>query len=152
ARALAVLEPVHADRPRLARARDFVRHTVRSRAEAYMLLRQFPAADADWDRAYALATPDARVALQVKRADVFARIGETARAAAEAAALTAAPTTPADTLYDAACVHGVVATGTDAVLADRSAARAVALLRRAVAAGYDDVPHLLVDDDLAPLR
>ena len=32
------------------------------------------------------------------------------------------------------------------------AARAVALLRRAIVKDYADIPHLLADADLAPLR
>ena len=36
--------------------------------------------------------------------------------------------------------------------ADTHAARAVELLRRAITKGYADVPHLLADPDLAPLR
>jgi hypothetical protein len=55
-------------------------------------------------------------------------------------------------LYDAACVHALAAAGADAAAADGYAGRAVGLLRRAVAAGYADVPHLLADPDLAAVR
>ena len=36
--------------------------------------------------------------------------------------------------------------------ADAHATRAVELLRHAVAKGFHDIPHLLADPDLAPLR
>jgi hypothetical protein len=65
--------------------------------------------------------------------------------------------TDADSLYTAACYRAVTAgvagqaPGADAIrLAD--AVQAVAWLRKAVAAGYRDVPTILKDNDLDPLR
>jgi hypothetical protein len=62
-------------------------------------------------------------------------------------------------LYLAARWRGAVAdilrrtpTEESARLADAEADRAMAWLRKAFAAGYSDIPHLLADADLAALR
>jgi hypothetical protein len=65
----------------------------------------------------------------------------------------------ADSLYEAACFRAITAavagqapdTGA-ARLATDDADRAMAWLRKAIAAGYRDIPHLLKDSDLAALR
>ncbi len=65
----------------------------------------------------------------------------------------------AGSLYAAASKRAVTAAvagqspGADATrLADAEADRAMAWLRKALAAGYVDIPHLLSDTDLGPLR
>jgi hypothetical protein len=68
--------------------------------------------------------------------------------------------TDADSLYDAACMRAVTAAvfrAADAspagrAQADAEADRAVALLTRAVAAGYKDAAHVERDTDLDALR
>jgi serine/threonine protein kinase len=67
--------------------------------------------------------------------------------------------TDAGSLYNAACQRAVTAgvldqtPGADAAgLTDAEADRAMAWLRKAFAAGYADIPHMLADPDLAPLR
>jgi hypothetical protein len=67
--------------------------------------------------------------------------------------------TDADSLYMAACMRAVTAAvigqapSTDATrLAAADADRAMTWLRKAVAAGYRDVPHMLKDPDLAAVR
>jgi serine/threonine protein kinase/tetratricopeptide (TPR) repeat protein len=67
--------------------------------------------------------------------------------------------TDATSLYNAACFRAVASAvlrqtpGVDATrLAHREADRAIAWLRKAIAAGYSDIPQLLEDPDLAALR
>ncbi|HXY34798.1 MAG TPA: serine/threonine-protein kinase, partial [Planctomycetaceae bacterium] len=68
--------------------------------------------------------------------------------------------TDAESLYSAACFHAVAAgvlrspdtSPASAKAADEEAARAMAWLKQAVAAGYKDGTHIEKDDDLEPLR
>jgi tetratricopeptide (TPR) repeat protein len=152
-RAIRTLDPVHAAEPRLVTARQFLRNAYWGRGRALTRLRRFADADNDWDRAVALSDAAERPRLCSSRAAAFARAGESARAVAEADAL-ATPDAAAGTLYDAACVYALAAAAAraDAPLADRHAARAVELLRRAVAKGYRNIPHMLKDPDLDALR
>ena len=59
---------------------------------------------------------------------------------------------PADRLYGCACVLALAAATADNPAAGDHAARAVNLLRRAFAGGLRDLPHMLKDTDLDPLR
>jgi hypothetical protein len=56
--------------------------------------------------------------------------------------------------YDTACVYALSAAAAkhDAKLSNEYAARALELLREAVAQGYKDVAHIKKDKDLDPLR
>ena len=56
---------------------------------------------------------------------------------------------PADTLHNLACVHALCAA---AAKDDKTAAKAVDLLKQAVAKGYKDVAQLKKDSDLDGLR
>jgi hypothetical protein len=89
-------------------------------------------------------------------------LGDHARAAATADELAGFGYDPAGDCYDAACFQcraGTLA-AKDArlaearrkVLASSYADRALALLRQAVAHGYDDAAHMKQDTDLEPLR
>lgn len=53
--------------------------------------------------------------------------------------------------YDIACVYAL-ASAKDTAKREQYAARAIELLRRAVAKGYQDADHLAKDTDLDPLR
>jgi len=77
-----------------------------------------------------------------------------AEATASAYALSARWPEDGDTLYDCACVHALAASAVkgDAVLADRYAARAVALLPQAADAGYKDAKTLRKNPDLNALQ
>jgi serine/threonine protein kinase len=55
-------------------------------------------------------------------------------------------------LYDCARILSHVSAAVDDQNADRHAAHAVELLRQAIAKGYDEIPHLLSDPELALLR
>jgi serine/threonine-protein kinase len=159
-RAIRTLDPVYAADPRRVTARQFLRNACRGRARALTRLRRFADADNDWDRAVALCDAFWRPSLRLDRAIEFVRAGESARAVAEADALATTDAAAgtlygaASTLYGIACVYALAAAAVpaDAPLADRHAARAVELLRRAVAAGYRDAAHMQKDPDLAALR
>ena len=108
-------------------------------------------ADRDWDNAVEFATDKDRTAIRAKRADSRLRAGRVAEAVAEVAELAKADGWGGDDWYNFACVYAV-ASGKVEGKRDEYAARAVELLRRAVAAGYDDRPHMLQDADLDPIR
>jgi hypothetical protein len=106
-------------------------------------------------------TKAAKIA-QEQRATDLANKGQHAQAAA-AAPLAEAKPASAGILYDTGCVYAlcVAAVHKDAQtaaaerdqLAEDYARRALALLRRAVQAGFNDLPHLKTNDpDLAALR
>jgi hypothetical protein len=57
-----------------------------------------------------------------------------------------------DDLYNAAVAFASAATHPDAATAEKHAAHAAAVLRQAFARGFHDVPRMLNDADLAPLR
>ena len=58
----------------------------------------------------------------------------------------------ADTICGCASILSLSSAFPNNPASDRHAARAVGLLRQAIAKGYTDIPHLLTDADLAPLR
>jgi serine/threonine protein kinase/WD40 repeat protein len=90
----------------------------------------------------------------LQRLSALAQHGRPAEAVAAADALAVRWAKDADTLYGCACVHALAAGAVkdDAALAERHAARAVALLSQAVAAGFKDGEQLRKDPDLDALR
>jgi tetratricopeptide (TPR) repeat protein len=98
------------------------------------------------------------------RAAVLARRGQLAAAAATVEKLADLTPKTSSCLYDAACGYALCAAAVAGgeppgqlspgakVQREEYAARAVQLLRAAVRAGYDNVPHLRRDNDLDPLR
>jgi tetratricopeptide (TPR) repeat protein len=83
---------------------------------------------------------------------LFARLGPASEAVALTEKLVGDPAVSIETLYNGACTFAQVSAASNNPDADAHAARAVELLGRAVAKGYRDIPHLLADADLAPLR
>jgi hypothetical protein len=85
-----------------------------------------------------------------------AKAGQAAAATSTAAALTKDPATPGPLLYDGACVHSLAAAAKGASRREEWAREALALLRRAQAAGFFKdrrrVEHLKKDADLEALR
>jgi tetratricopeptide (TPR) repeat protein len=138
--------------------RQFLRNAHQGRAVALMALHRYAEAVADWDRAIELDRGPQRPAMRLQRALALAHGGDHAKAVAEAGALTRDDNTSGDTLYDAACVYGLSAHAVkdDAQRQEQYAGQAVALLRRARAAGFFNaaaqVEHVQKDDDLAALR
>jgi eukaryotic-like serine/threonine-protein kinase len=155
ARAIALLDALVKQEPRLATARRFLHNAHRSRASALSKLARHADAVKDWDRLLALnAVPADQPRLRSGRAESLARAGEHARAVAEASALAEAKGVTGGTLYDLArvCALAAHATKDDAPKQDGYAARAVELLRGAVARGFKNISRLNDNKDLEPLR
>ncbi|HEX4590031.1 MAG TPA: protein kinase, partial [Gemmataceae bacterium] len=152
AKGLATLEPVHRAYPRAATAQQLLRNGHGSRADALMRLNRPAEALADLDRALELDDGSLRTGLRLGRADALARTGEAAKALAAADELAAAGKLTADQLYELTCVYALTAAKLPPADADRVAARTVATLRQAIAAGFRNIPHLLKDPDLGSLR
>jgi hypothetical protein len=62
------------------------------------------------------------------------------------------PAVTVDAVYSGACVFALASAGPGNAAADAHAARAVELLRQALAKGWTDISHMLRDADLDPLR
>jgi eukaryotic-like serine/threonine-protein kinase len=140
-------------KPQLAMGRQFLHNCHKNRALALDELRRHAEAIKDWDRAIELFDGK-EPSIRLQRAVSLARAGEHARATAEADALADSKDVTIATLYDAACIHALssAAARQDAKQADRYAARAVALLLRAIQKGWNDAEHIGKDSDLDPLR
>jgi serine/threonine protein kinase len=152
-KAIAKLEPVLAQEPKLLRARDSLCRAYWGRAEGHNLAGRQAKAVKDFDKAIEFADEPLRAALRATRALTLAHLKEFAKATAEADAVASAKAAAADGVYDAASVYAVCAGfAKEADQAERYAARAVALLRRAVAKGFKDVAYLKKDDNFAALR
>jgi hypothetical protein len=139
-----------------------------SRALAYTHLRQPALADADWDRALALATTAAhRFRLQMARIQERAKAGDYLRSGAETEKLDRAESLNGDILYEFACIQALASASAardpKRPLAERGrraelyARQAVAFLHRATAAGlFRSKPRLInhmdQDTDLDCLR
>jgi tetratricopeptide (TPR) repeat protein len=157
ARAIALLEPLLRQEPRLVRERLFLRNAHHARAQALDKLSRYTEAVQDWDRALALNTEAARIPyLRLQRALSLVRAGQRAKAIAEADALAENKGLPGAAFYDLAKVYalaaGTVSGESTLRLAEEYAARAVALLRQAVAKGYKNIEQMKKDEDLKTLR
>jgi serine/threonine protein kinase/tetratricopeptide (TPR) repeat protein len=161
AKAIALLDPLLQQEPRLVTARLFLRNAHFARAQALDKLARHADAVKDWDRAIDLAAPPNRPRFRMQRALSLVRAGRHAEAVAEGDALAEAKDVTGDMLYDLACVSALAAAAvkdaktpsTDATQpAEGYAARAVELLRQAVAKGYKDAAHMTKDRDLDALR
>jgi tetratricopeptide (TPR) repeat protein len=155
AKAIALLAPLVQAEPRLVTERLFLRNAHWGRAQALDKLARHADAVKDWDRALALNAVAAHIPLfRCNRALSLARAGEHAKAVAEVNALAEAKEVTGATLYDLGCVCALAAAAVkdDARLPEHYAARAVALLRQAVAKGWKDAAHMKKDPDLGVLR
>jgi tetratricopeptide (TPR) repeat protein len=162
AKAIALLEPLVRQEPLLVTERSVLRDAHWGRGAALHKLGRYADAVKAWDRALALSPDPAReVDLRFSRAASLARAGEHAKAVAELNALAAAKDLESGTLYHLACDSAVVSAavkdanipGADATrLAETYSARAVELLRRAVAKGFKDAALLKKEEDLDALR
>jgi tetratricopeptide (TPR) repeat protein len=160
ARGIAALEGVLAKEQRQAGVRKPLCRAYRTRAQALDLLRRYPEAVQDWERALKLDNGKDRLVLQLGRAISQAHVGGDSRqglAGAEALAKDAdGPTLERlarlCALASAAVTSEKQETAEAADLREQYAARAVALLHQAVGKGYGDKLYLKEGTDLAPLR
>jgi serine/threonine-protein kinase len=150
AKGIQPLQAALAADPNQATARLFLRNAHYGRAQALTGLARHAEAAEDWARAMELDNGPDRPFFRRKRALSLARAGDHAQAVSEANALAEAKGVHALTLYDLACVCSLASASVKND--DRYAARAVELLRQAVAKGYKDIDHLKKDPDLDPLR
>jgi serine/threonine-protein kinase len=153
-KAVKTLEPISQRDSGVKEARRRLEKALLLWANALSQLGEHAAAVPAWDRLIALSDPDDRDALRLPRSRSLALSGQPERAVAEAESLAAAYDEFPDTLYAtaAACALASAAVRADGPQADRYAARAVALLRRAFTRGYTDVGQLQTDADLASLH
>src|SRR5262249_37748474 len=135
-------------------ARRSLRHAHVSRAFALDDLKRHTEAALDWDKAIELSPEAERVGVRLARACSRVRAGQVDAAIQEAEEL--ARNADTDTLYNAACVLALAAARRNeaggSLSKEECANRAIALLRQAVAKGYQDVEHMKNDDDLKALR
>jgi serine/threonine protein kinase/tetratricopeptide (TPR) repeat protein len=152
-KAIATLEPVRARDPQDATARTFLRNSYWSRADTRDTFERFAEAAKDWEAAVELSPPADQPALRVRRAFSLVRAGDRDRATQAAEEWVAAEDVKANHLYAAARVFALAAAGRDQPeVAERNAARAVELLRRAYDKGYRGNPDIKNDKFLESLR
>jgi serine/threonine-protein kinase len=151
-KAISVLAPLVATEPRFAIARRFLRNSHFARANDLVRLRKFAHALPDWDAALRFDDGSLRLAVRIGRADCLARLGRAADAVREAGETADDAVATFAVVYDCACAVSVASDVRKSPEADTHAARAVVLLRQAIAKGYSDIPHMLADSDFAPLR
>jgi tetratricopeptide (TPR) repeat protein len=153
-KAIGTLQPVLATEPRLVTARQFLRNAHGGRAQALGRLGRADEAIADWQQALTWNdNPQSTAIFQRGLALAQVRAGQADKAVALAEELARSPQAAANTLYDCACVCALAAGASkDAATAERHAARAIGLLRDAIAKGYKDAAHIKQDTDLDALR
>jgi serine/threonine protein kinase/tetratricopeptide (TPR) repeat protein len=162
AKAIALFEPLLQQEPRLVTERIGLRSAHQERAKALDKLGRHADAVKDWDRALSInPEPQYEPYFRRNRARSLAHAGEHTKAVAEANALAEANDVTSSPLYDLACVCAIAAAkvkdpktpAADATrFAEQYAARAVELLRQALAKGYKDAAHLKMDEALDALR
>ena len=137
-RAVALLEPLHEREPSDAVARQNLHYAHWGRAQALDALKRYQEARAAWDLTLELSAPADRPMIQLRRAGNRFHTGNAAEAEAEVEALTRDAATLNSILCEAACVYSLAAAAfpDDAERQERYAGRALALLRRAQAAGF----------------
>jgi tetratricopeptide (TPR) repeat protein len=166
AQAIGTLQKVLEQDAKDASARFYLNQTHAGRALALSALQRHAEALADWNRVVELADERNRAPARGERALTWARLGQRARATAEANELAGQPKVTGETLYLAARAHAVAAGSVNQdsalsrqeqeTLTEQYAARAVGLLARSQEMGYfKDPAHgddLEKNADFAALR
>jgi serine/threonine protein kinase/predicted RNA polymerase sigma factor len=159
AKAIGVLQQA-LDRTPDVTARQFLLNSHWGRAVALSRLGRHAEAVQDWDRAIALDEGPMRLTYCLGRALTLAHAGEDSKATSAVAEVLRSGIPDAGLCYIAACVYAVAAAHaaraapahTSSLRAEQHSRRAVALLRDAVARGFQNVADLKKDPDLEPLR
>jgi tetratricopeptide (TPR) repeat protein len=156
-RALAILEPLHTQGPDNVTTRRFLRDAHLGRARTLDDLKRHDEALRHWGPAVELSPSAQRPSVQLGRARGRVLAGKVAEAVAVTAALTTDPATPGHLLCGAGCIYSLAAAAAkEAKQRQAYAGQALALLRRARAAGFFNdrpmVESLKKDTDLDPLR
>jgi serine/threonine-protein kinase len=164
--ALRTLEGLAPQEQRPALVRQALCNALWRRAETLTQMRRHAEAVPDWGRALGFAAEANRGWFRLQHTLALARAGEHVAAAAAAAEFAKQEGLPGDALYGLACVEALALTAAagDAKLApderqrlaEAYAARGLALVEKARAAGYFQAPanreRLKTDPDLASLR
>jgi tetratricopeptide (TPR) repeat protein len=149
-RAIAILAPLLKNEPEDAKVREALFHTHVGRAMNFEELKLYPEAVKDRARAFELAPPEAKTEYLMRLMNCRARAGQFEAALKDADELAKDDSKDAKNfVYDCACIYGLAHAKTKD---DKQAARAVELLRQAVAKGFRDVAHMKQDTDLDSLR
>jgi serine/threonine-protein kinase len=160
-RAHAALRPILDKEPRLVLARLYLRNVHAGRAHALERLGRHGEAVPDWEQAVALNDEKSRDGgLRLGLALALAHAGQHLQATAAAEEILQRSNADARTCYAAARVYALAVAqamkeapkNPNSVLAEKYAARAVALLRQAVQKGYKNIAELKKDADLDCLR
>jgi serine/threonine protein kinase/tetratricopeptide (TPR) repeat protein len=153
-KAIAAMDPVAARDKSIVLLQLFLRNAHAGRAQALGMLNRHAEAVKDWSRAAEFEKGPQHSWFRINHAQALVRAGAVAEAVTEVNELATRNTGPAGLFYDGACVCALASTCVkdDPPRTEEYAARAVALLRQALAQGYNNLPHLKKDPDLAPLR
>jgi serine/threonine protein kinase/tetratricopeptide (TPR) repeat protein len=153
-KAAATLEPLYQRQPELADARLFLHNAHWERAQTLMRLKRYREALPDWDRCFELSVEQERFRSRFGRLEALARSGDHVRATAEADALAKVAGATPEMLFDVACSYALSAAAArgDEKRVEQYAARAVELLRQAVAKGFNKADYMKKDPDLDLLR
>jgi tetratricopeptide (TPR) repeat protein len=149
------LEAIVARSASLPRDRSLLRETHSNRAECLTELQRHAEAVNAWDRVIEVVPETDRPTYRLQRAESLARAGEHAKAIAEAEAQLRGEKadSDSDTLYNCACVFALCSAGSkDIALREQHADRAMALMKKAAAAGFSDAEYLKAENDFASLR
>jgi serine/threonine protein kinase/tetratricopeptide (TPR) repeat protein len=135
-------------------ARTFLRNDFQRSASAFTKLGRHQESISAWNRAVELAEGAKRTQNRLSRAFARVRAEQYVEAIAEANALAEEQEATRETLYGAACVHSLVSAALpgQAELAERHAARAVVLVRRAAKLGSISANHVRNEEDFVSLR
>jgi serine/threonine-protein kinase len=151
-RALGTLEPIVARDPRLILARAYLASAYHGRAETLDRLGRQPEAARDWDKALSFIDPKEKAALELAHAQSLLQANDAAGALRMAERAVDAAKADVHALYAAARFWAQASVKLPGEAQERSARRAVDLLRQAVSKGYRDLDRLEKESDLDPLR
>jgi serine/threonine protein kinase len=152
-RAIVLLRPVRERLPEDMPTREDLRNCHYNRSVALSRLGRQVEAIAALDSAAEFARGRELLDLRAARAAKQAAFGDTSKAVAEADELAKLEPLNGGELYNLACTYSVAAGRAEEPRRTQYADRAMALLRKSVDRGYDDLGHLRErDTDLQPLR
>src|SRR5262249_47106351 len=144
-RAVVILDSILKSDARVVAARTFLRNAHASRAEALATLKRHAEAVPAWDRALELDDGSLSRRFRLSRAHALCLAGDHGRANVAVEELSQSPGVDGATLYDCACILALCAGAAkdDGTLSESYPARAIALLERAIGAGFArDKKHL----------
>jgi tetratricopeptide (TPR) repeat protein len=148
AKAIHTLNGVLAKDEHIVAARGFLGTVYYERGRYFYVHQRYAEAVPDLGRAIELTDQESkRDYIRVRRADALVRTGQTAQAVAEADSLTQGNNVPGDTLYTAAWIYALASAALkdNNQQAENYAVKAIALLRRAQAAGFFQEPARVAD-------